>query len=70
MTAAEIVEEILVSKGITKTVLANELGITKQNLSNKFSRDNFTIQDLEKIAKILQSEIVFKSDNKDYKICY
>lgn len=41
-----------------KTVgwLADRLGMSRQNLSNKLSRDNFTERDLEAIAKALNCE--------------
>ena len=56
-------KEILKKKKMTQTDLANQLGTTRQNLNNKMARDNFTIKELSEIARVLESEIIFRDDN-------
>ena len=54
MAMAEKIRIMLVKRGnITETELARRLGISRQNLSNKMSRDNFTEKDLQAIAEAL-----------------
>lgn len=48
------IRDLLVKRGkISDAELARRLGISPQNLSNKFKRDNFTEKDLESIAAAL-----------------
>ena len=63
MTVNSIIKEILKKKKMTQTDLANQLGTTRQNLNNKMARDNFTIKELSEIARVLESEIIFRDDN-------
>lgn len=44
---------ILKRKGLTITELASMLGTSRQNLTNKFSRDNFQEKEMIEIAKAL-----------------
>lgn len=48
---------IMRRKGISVADLAEKTGQTRQNLSNKMSRDNFTEQDAAKIAEALGQKI-------------
>lgn len=47
--------------------MANELGISKQNFSNKVQRNTFSPDELVKIANMLDMELVFidKTANVD-----
>lgn len=63
MTVNSIIKEILKNKNMTQADLAGIMGTTRQNLNNKMARDNFTIKELSEIARILESEIIFKDDN-------
>lgn len=45
--------------------LAEKTGQTRQNLSNKFSRDNFSEKEIRKFAKILECEFDFYFIIKD-----
>lgn len=52
-TTTDKIKALLNRRKMTATELAQRLGISRQNLSNKMSRDDFTTSDLIKIAKEL-----------------
>lgn len=60
LTAAEKIKIILKRKNMTSGQLADALGQTRQNLSNKMSRDNFSEKELREIAAALNCEIEIK----------
>lgn len=62
MTVSEYIRLRLKELSITQGDLADRLGITKQNMNNKLSRDNFTSQELFKIAQILHFSVVLDTD--------
>lgn len=54
MALSEKIRIVLVKRGnISEAELARRMGISPQNLNNKFKRDNFTENDLRDIAKAL-----------------
>lgn len=54
MPLSKEIRKMLVELGnISEAELARRMGISPQNLSNKFKRDNFTEKDLESIADAL-----------------
>ena len=53
LTFAEKVKIICNRKNITIKDLAESLGATRQNLTNKLSRDNFPEKEMGKICKAL-----------------
>ena len=55
---------------ITKTAVADYLGISRQNLVNKFSRDTFSPEELSKIAELFGCDLVIRDEEKEYKITY
>lgn len=56
---------------MTQTELANRLNTTRQNLNNKMSRGNFSIQELSDISQILDTELILRDQSgKEYKITY
>lgn len=64
-------KKISADKKITQLEMANTLGISKQNFSNKVQRNTFSPDELAKIANMLNMELVFidkdailKSGNK------
>lgn len=57
---SEKIRIILKRKGITLTELAQRMDISRQNLNNKINRDNFTQDELHKIAALL--EIKYESN--------
>ncbi len=52
-TASERIRVLLIKRKMTASQLAEKLGISRQNLSNKLSRDDFSTSDLVKIAEAL-----------------
>ena len=53
LTPAEKILAIMRRRGMTLTDLAEITGQSRQNLSNKLSRDNFSYSDLVKLAAAL-----------------
>lgn len=53
----EKIKILLVRKGLTLGALADATGQSRQNLSNKFKRDNFSCSDLETIADALNCDL-------------
>jgi hypothetical protein len=72
MSATTVIEDILKDKGKLKADLADELNITRQNLSNKINRDNFSSLELVEVADALNMELILKdkTDGKEYIIDY
>jgi len=50
MSAGEKVRTIMNRQGMSMGEMADKTGQSRQNLSNKMKRDNFTMSDLEKMA--------------------
>lgn len=57
LTVAEKIKVIMNRKNITMTELAAATNQTRQNLSNKMSRDNFTEKDIRDMAAALGCEV-------------
>lgn len=55
----EKIKIILKRKNITIGELAEKTGQTRQNLSNKFSRDNFSEKEIREFANVLDCEFDF-----------
>lgn len=53
LSMGEKIKIILKRRNLTITELANELNTSRQNLTNKFSRNNFSEKEILKIASIL-----------------
>lgn len=53
LSMGEKIKIILGRRNMTLGELAEKTGQTRQNLSNKISRDNFTEKELRKIAEAL-----------------
>jgi len=53
LTAGEKIKIILKRRNITLSDLAEQLETSRQNLTGKFSRDNFSEKELREIAKAL-----------------
>lgn len=62
MTVSEYIKLRLKELSLTQSDLAEYLGITKQNVNNKLNRDNFTSQELCKIAHFLRFSVVLDAD--------
>lgn len=48
---------MLVEEDMTQVELAEKLGTTQGNLSNKFRRNNFSVNEMLEIAKVLGREL-------------
>lgn len=53
LTIGEKIRIILGRRNMTITELAEKMGTSRQNLTNKFKRDNFCEKELEQIAEKL-----------------
>lgn len=60
LTMGEKIKILLNRKNLTLSQLAEMIGQSRQNLSNKMSRDNFSEKELYAIAKALEVEYVCK----------
>ena len=58
LSTAEKIRIAISRQGATVTSLAPATGQTRQNLSNKLSRDNFTTSELRELAEALGVEFV------------
>ena len=64
-TTAEKIEIIMKRKNITMTELAKRLGQSRQNVSKKFKRDNFTESDLKAISEALEVGYVIEFKERE-----
>ncbi len=65
MNITKKIKLLLVENEMTATQLAEKIGTTQSNLSKKMKNESYTVSDLEKIAEVLDLELVidFKSKN-------
>ena len=72
MSAKGVINTITEKKNIKQQDLAEQLHITKQNLSNKMSRDNFSTIELVEIADVLGMQLIMKDkeSGQEYLIDY
>ena len=64
MAVSEKIKALLQIRGKKKNELAEYLGMNSQSLSNKFSRDSFSAEDLIKISNFLNCSLTFEIDDK------
>ena len=57
LTVAEKIKILMKRRGMTMTELAAATGQTRQNLSNKLARDNFSVSDMQALAEALGCEV-------------
>lgn len=60
MSAKTVIKDILDIKNMSQVELAEELNVTRQNLSNKMTRDKFSAVELVEIADALGMKLVLK----------
>ena len=65
LTMGEKIKILVDRRNITITELAKRLGTSRQNLTNKFARDNFSAQELMHIADVLDCEFIGQFKMKD-----
>lgn len=72
MSISKVIKNILSDKNISQVELAEKVNVTKQNLSNKMYRDNFSTIELVEIADALNMKLILKNelDGKEYLIDY
>ncbi|MGE8036847.1 helix-turn-helix domain-containing protein [Lysinibacillus sp. NPDC093692] len=56
MGMAKKIKMLMVEKDITLSELAEKIGTSQPNLSNKLKRDNFSEKELNQIAEVLDVE--------------
>ena len=56
LTMGEKIKIVLKRRNLTISQLAEMTGQTRQNLSNKFARDNFSEKEIEELAAALNCE--------------
>ena len=54
----EKIKVVLNRRNMTVSKLADELGTSRQNLTNKFARDNFSEKELSEISRVLNCEFI------------
>ena len=64
LTTAEKIKVIMKRNNFTMTELANQLNCSRQNLSNKMSRNNFDERELTAIADVLGCELELNFINR------
>lgn len=80
MSATTVIKDILTIKNMSQVELAEEINVTRQNLSNKMNRDKFSALELVEIADALGMKLVLKEkdsineedlkNNKEFVIDY
>lgn len=58
ITMAEKIKIVLGRRGMTISDLATAINSSRQNLSNKLTRDNFSVKELEAIAEAMNCEFI------------
>lgn len=58
LTMGEKIKVLIDRRGVTITELARRLGTSRQNMTNKFARDDFSEKELKVIASKLDCEFV------------
>ncbi len=72
MSATTVIKNILEDKQKSQVELAEEINVTRQNLSNKLNRDKFSAIELVEIADALDMNLILKDKDtaKEYIIDY
>ena len=65
LTVSEKVRVLLDRKKMTVGDLAVRLGVTRQNLSNKLTRNNFAENDIAKLADALNCDSEIRFTDRD-----
>ena len=65
LTTAEKIKVIMKRNNFTMTELANQLNCSRQNLSNKMSRNNFDERELTAVANALGYELEINFINRE-----
>lgn len=60
MDITKEIKKIMVDEDITIVALAEKLGTSQPNLSAKFKRNNFSVNEMKEIAAVLGYELEIK----------
>lgn len=60
------IKMLATANGMSLTELAESIGMSKQNFSNKLHRDSFHPGDLEKIAEVCNAEVGFMINGEKF----
>lgn len=63
----EKIRLLLKRKGMTVTSLSEELNTTRQNLTNKLNRNNFSENELREIARALKCSLILEFEDMESK---
>lgn len=68
MSGAKIIKQIMTKKDLSVKQLAEMLGINAQSMSNKLYRDNFTFEEMGRIADMLNCDIkvIMRDTGKEF----
>jgi len=64
MKFTETIKILLLKKGATHAELAENLGMTPQNLSYRLKRDDFKVRELQKIADFFEMVLIVEFKEK------
>ncbi|MEY2363828.1 helix-turn-helix transcriptional regulator [Lysinibacillus capsici] len=64
MNITKKIKLLLVENEMTATQLAEKIGTTQSNLSKKMKNESYTVSDLEKIAEVLNMELIIEFKSK------
>lgn len=68
VSASKIIKQLLIERNLAVKELSDKLGITPQSMSNKLYRDNFSFDEVVKIANILNCDVklITRDTKKDF----
>lgn len=65
MNITKKIKLLLVENEMTATQLAEKIGTTQSNLSKKMKNESYSVSDLEKIAEVLNMELIIDFRTKN-----
>ena len=60
----QIVTDSIKQSGITKTFIADKLGLTRQGLDKMLQKKSFSLDDANKILSLLNKKVVAQLENE------
>lgn len=66
LAVSDTIKDLLKIKNVSQVELAEKLGMSKQNINNKFKRNTFSPDELVKIADILGMQLAFVEGKEKY----
>jgi transcriptional regulator with XRE-family HTH domain len=65
LSVTEKIRSLLKNKNVPIIELGHRLGKSKQNMSNKLKRDNYTVNELKEIAKVMDCTLEVNFIDRD-----